>query len=85
MEINITTGTSVNLYTALGVTVGSTKIKVQNKSDSPVYLTSNATEPTIKNEGLKIVANKEAINATSDAGAFASAYLADVNIFVEVA
>ncbi len=82
-EITITKGTSVDLYAALGIGVGSAQLKIQNKSDAPLYLTSNAVEPANKDDGAKLTANKAAVNDAADAGAFGSAHLSDVKIFLE--
>ena len=82
-EITITKGTSIDLYAALNIGVGTAQLKIQNKSDAPLYLTKNALEPVNKSDGDKLIANKSAVNDVADAGAFASAHLSDVKIFLE--
>lgn len=83
-EIFIPANTSVDINAALSITPGSSAISVQCKSDTPVYLTSEAAAPTKVNDGLRLTANKQANLNAGDAGAWASAYLADALFFAEV-
>ena len=83
-EFTVSAGESLDLYAALGATIGSDTIRVQNKSPSVCYLTDGATAPTNKNDGLGLSYLKTATNSTNDAGAFVSAFLSDARIFAEV-
>jgi len=83
-EITIPANTSVDLYVALGATIGADQIRVQCKSDNAVYLTRLATAPTNKNDGVRLGFGESRLNTIGDDGAFASAYIADVKIFAEV-
>lgn len=89
-DIVVPKGSPLDLYAALNAQIGFTavtvgdKLELQNKNDLPVYLTSSATAPTNKMQGVRVNSDEFACNDQGDSGAFVSSPVADGLISVKV-
>lgn len=82
-DLTIPANTSYNLYDSPDFTSGD-NIKIQNKSNLPIYLTSNSTAPSGITEGARLMPNEFAEITSPSDGAFVSAPILDALINAEV-